>query len=108
VGLQEKSHQETKREKWMLGAAEVVIDTWPWVPSFLEIEGPDEKTVEEAAAALGLSMADAKHGSVEVVYQKYYDVTEYQIDHCPVYTFGPLPDWLAGTERKEGNRIGLD
>lgn len=94
IGLRQKAYQETKREKWTLNGSEVTIDTWPWVPSFLEIEACDEKTVEETASMLGLSLADAKHGSVEVVYQNYYDVSEHEIDHCPVYTFGEVPEWL--------------
>jgi len=32
------SYQETRREKWMLDDAEVTIDTWPWIPTFIEIE----------------------------------------------------------------------
>src|SRR3989338_531852 len=38
LGLGQKSYQETKREKWTMGNSEITIDTWPWIPTFLEIE----------------------------------------------------------------------
>lgn len=38
AGLHAKSYQETRRETWMLDGAEVVIDEWPWIKPFIEIE----------------------------------------------------------------------
>ncbi len=39
-----KSYQETKRETWRFGDADITIDTWPWIPTFLEIEAPTEES----------------------------------------------------------------
>ena len=44
-GLEIKAEQESKREIWTLDKVELCIDTWPWLPTFLEIEGPGEKSV---------------------------------------------------------------
>jgi adenylate cyclase class 2 len=88
------SYQETRREKWMLDGAEVTIDTWPWIPTFVEIEAPSEEKLKVAAKKLELQWDGALYGSVEPAYQKYYDVTEKEIDGWPEIIFSPIPDWL--------------
>lgn len=94
AGLDCRSYQETKRETWQLDGCEVTIDTWPWIPTFVELEAETEKEVESAAAKLGFDWTKAMHGSVETAYQKYYDVTEEEIDHLEEIKFTPVPDWL--------------
>ncbi len=94
LGLKQDSYQETRRERWMLDGNEITIDTWPWIPTFVEIEGPDEAAVKGAAGKLGLDWSRAMHGSIETAYQHYYTVTETEIDNWPRITFVPVPDWL--------------
>jgi adenylate cyclase, class 2 len=38
VGLPTKSFQESKRETWELDGVEIVIDEWPWLDTYIEIE----------------------------------------------------------------------
>lgn len=76
IGLGVKQSQETKRESWKLGKVEIELDEWPWIKPFAEIEGPDETTVRQVAAKLGLDWPSALHGSVEVAYQAEYDITD--------------------------------
>lgn len=99
MGLKSRCYQETKRETWRLGMAEVTIDTWPWIPPFVEIEAPDEATVWQVAERLGLPRGHALHGSVENVYQKYFNVTEEDVDNWSTITFVPVPDWLERKRR---------
>ena len=99
VGLQSKVYQETKREKWMYKGVEVTIDTWPWIPSFAELEGPTEESLKEAARDLGFDWAKAMHGSVETVYQQHFDFTENEIDRWPEITFIPKPEWLLAKKK---------
>jgi len=94
IGLVEKSYQETKREKWIYKGVEVTIDTWPWVPTFVELEGPTEELVKEVAKDLGLDWNKAMHGSVENIYQMHYDFTDDEIDSWESITFTDPPDWL--------------
>jgi len=94
AGLDSRSYQETKRETWQLDGCEVTIDTWPWIPAFTELEAETEAEVEAAAAKLGFDWNQAMHGSVETAYQKYYNVTEEEIDHLEEIKFTPVPDWL--------------
>lgn len=95
LGLEVKSYQETKREKWLCHQCEVTIDTWPWIPTFLEIEGPTEDNVRKVAADLGFAWNDAMHGSVETVYQMHYDVTEHEVDNWPEIKFVDAPKELT-------------
>ena len=99
IGLESSAYQESKREKWLLKDNEVTIDTWPWVPSFVEIEGPSEEAVRSAAAALRFDWNQAMHGSVETVYQMHYDVTEFEVAHWERISFIDTPEWLE-TKRK--------
>ena len=91
IGFVEKSYQETKREKWILNDVEVTIDTWPWIPSFVELEASNEKVIKKVAKILDLDWKNALHGSVEVAYQKDYDVTEKEIDSWKAITFISAP-----------------
>ncbi|MFA6095950.1 MAG: class IV adenylate cyclase [Candidatus Paceibacterota bacterium] len=100
IGLEQKSYQETKREKWKYKDVEVTIDTWPWVPTFVEIEGSSEELVRRVAEDLGLDWGDALHGSVEPIYQMHYDFTDEEIDGWKSITFVPPPDWLLARKKK--------
>lgn len=89
-----KALQETYRESWIKDGVEVDIDTWPWVPPFIEIEGKSAEAVEKLANELGLDMANAEYGSVEIVYQQIFDVTEDEINYMPEIKFTDVPEWL--------------
>lgn len=99
IGLQQRSFQETKRESWKLGDTEIELDTWPWIPSLVEIEAKDESDLRETASTLGLDYGQTLHGSVETAYQAIYDVTEEEIDNWPEIRFIPVPDWLEATRK---------
>lgn len=99
IGLVVQSYQETKRESWKLGSVEIELDEWPWAKPFFELEAPSEEELIEVAHKLGYDMKDAVHGSVEVVYQAEYNVTDHEIDHCPEYTFTDVPEWLESKRK---------
>lgn len=88
------SYQETKREAWKLDDVDITIDTWPWIPTFVELEASTEKAVRAVAEKLGFDFGKALHGSVENVYQQHYEVTEKEVDTWPEITFTDIPVWL--------------
>ena len=47
---------EKKRRLWRLGECELALDELPLLGSFVEIEGPDEKTIADVQENLGLSL----------------------------------------------------
>jgi adenylate cyclase, class 2 len=69
LGLREVRYQENYREEWRLGEVAFDFDTWPGLPAFVEIEGPDEASVRQAASLLGLDYAEARFGSVDEIYK---------------------------------------
>lgn len=99
IGMIAKAYQETKREKWNYKGVEVTIDIWPWVPTFVEFEGPTEEVVREVANDLGFDWSTVMHGSVEIIYQMHYDFTEEEIDGWESITFIAPPDWLLAKKK---------
>ncbi|CAM3946138.1 class IV adenylate cyclase [Nocardia ninae] len=69
LGLRQVRYQENYREEWQLGDMVFDLDTWPGLPTFLEIEGPSESAVRLAATRLGLDYTEARFGSVDEVYK---------------------------------------
>lgn len=66
------TYQESRRETWHMGKAEVVIDEWPWLQPMVEIEAASEEVVRTVAAKLGFDWRNAVFGSVDVVYHRDY------------------------------------
>jgi len=64
-------YQENKRVIYRLGDIEFDIDTWPRIPTYLEIESTSEAKVHEGLRLLGLEGKDIGHPSVKDVYEKY-------------------------------------
>ncbi len=94
IGLNNKSYQETKRERWDLDGVEITIDTWPWIPTFVELEGESEEILKSVAKKLSLDWNKSMHGSVETAYQAYYNISEAEIDSWKTISFTPIPAWL--------------
>ena len=94
-GLKIKAKQETKREIWTIDGTEICIDTWPWIPTFMEIEGPTEDAVWKVAKLLGYTKKQAKYGSVDTTYQHYYGIeTDIVNLHTPEILFDMTPpEW---------------
>lgn len=99
IGLVSKSFQETKRESWKMGDVEIELDTWPWIPSFLEIEATSESSLRSVVEKLGLDYDKALYGSVEPVYQTIYNVTEDEINNWKEIRFIDVPGWLLAKKK---------
>lgn len=79
IGLIEKHEGEKKRTRWRKGETEFDIDTWPGIPTMLEIEAPSWDDIDIATEALGLRKEDRKICSVNQVYQLYgMNVNDYR------------------------------
>ncbi len=100
IGFEVQSYQETKRESWELAGVQIELDEWPWINQFIEIEAPNETELRSTAEKLGFDMGDALHGSVEIVYQAEFNVSEEEVDHWPEILFTPVPDWLEAKRKK--------
>jgi adenylate cyclase class 2 len=100
-GFMVKSRQESKRETWHLGDCEIVLDEWPWLKPYIEIEGPNENRIKEVAVQLGFDWRDALFGSVTRAYRREYAIPEEMtIANIEVIAFdAPMPQWLADLQR---------
>ena len=79
VGLVCYSFQESKRETWKHKDVEIVLDEWPWVNCYIEIEGPTESSIKVVADGLGFNWEDSRVGSVDVAYcAQYPGMTEHE------------------------------
>lgn len=95
AGLAARSFQESRRETWRLGDVEVVLDEWPWLDPYVEIEGPHEALVREAAQKLDFHWNDAVFGGVMSAYMAQY--THLTLEHtvaniAEVRFDSPFPD----------------
>lgn len=89
------SYQESKREVWHLDGVEIVLDEWPWLKPYIEIEGVGEEALKSTAEKLGFSWDDAVFGDVMVAYRlEYPHLTEKQtVGDLEEVKFGdPLPE----------------
>ena len=97
VGLQAHTYQETRRETWRLGKAEVVLDEWPWLKPYAEIEAESEELLREVAAKLGFDWKKAVFGDVMAAYRAEYPhlTIKDTVAKVPVVKFDePLPEIL--------------
>jgi adenylate cyclase class 2 len=96
LGLEAKSFQESKRETWLLDDCEIVIDEWPWLKPYIEIEGPSKKSVMAAASKLNLNWSEAVFGDVMAAYRKQYPhlTLKDTIANIPEVRFGDEPPEL--------------
>lgn len=97
AGHDATAYQETKRETWLYNDTEIVIDIWPWLSPYIEIEGANEVSLRVVAELLGLNWSDAVFGDVMQAYRGDYPfLTETQdINQLAKITFSDtVPDLL--------------
>ena len=75
LGYEAKGYQENRRCQYVLDDVEIDIDDWPYLPTYLEIEGPSEERVYEVVKLLGFKEEDTTTRDVEGIYLDYgYDL----------------------------------
>jgi adenylate cyclase class 2 len=72
AGLVYDAFQESRRENWVLDGVEIMLDEWPWLNPFIEIEASTEDEVKALAAKLGFRWGDAVFGGAANVYRHQY------------------------------------
>ena len=75
TSFKETSYQENYREIWQNTEVEIVIDTWPYLQPYIEIEAKNKDIVEKYSSLLGFNLEhDAYFGSVDVLYKKQFNI----------------------------------
>jgi adenylate cyclase class 2 len=76
IGLKEVRKTTKHRISYHLHGVGFEIDTYPGIPTFLEIETEDEKLLEEYVKKLGFTMKDAKPWTGKDVFKHYGKLEE--------------------------------
>lgn len=71
MGIKSKGYQENKRTQYVLNDVEIDIDSWPMIPTYVEIEGKNEEEVMKTLDLLELPKDNVTALDVESVYKKY-------------------------------------
>lgn len=82
-GFKHKGYQENKRTEYALADAKVAIDSWPLIPTYLEIEAEDKQTILNCAKVLGFTVKDL----VGINNQKIYAQYGINLDTIPLLKF---------------------
>lgn len=72
AGLPQGSFQETKRETWKFEDIEIMIDEWPWLNPYIEVESTSVEKVKDFSERLGFKWVDAVFGDVMAAYRTQY------------------------------------
>jgi adenylate cyclase class IV len=81
MGFTFDTYQEVMREVWAFNNAEIKLDTWPGLLTFMEIHGVSEEHVKQTAEMLGLNWNKKIITSVTEIFMKVYHLTENEILH---------------------------
>ena len=79
LGYKSRLYQENKRTRYMLNNIEIDIDKWPMIPTYVELEGPNEEEILKVVKELGFSSEDIITYGVSKIYMHYgLDIDAYQ------------------------------
>ncbi len=71
IGIKNRGYQENRRIQYILNGVEIDIDSWPMIPTYVEIEGKNEEEVLKTLELLELPKDKVTTLDVESVYMHY-------------------------------------
>lgn len=84
LGYKSHTYQENRRTRYILDEVELDIDSWPYIPTYLEIEGKDVKSVEKIIERLSVDKTKVTSVDVQGVFKKFYNI---DISDIPIVKF---------------------
>lgn len=80
IGFKNGRYQENHRIRYMLNGVELDIDTWPMMPTYLEVEGKSEQEVYDMIKLLNLENEKIITSDVAEMYKSYgHDVQNIKV-----------------------------
>ncbi len=70
MGHKARSSQENNRIRFIYNEAEIDIDTWPLIGTYIEVEGKDEKHVMDVIKSLGFDDKEKTGDAAFELYQR--------------------------------------
>lgn len=74
IGLPAYRHQEKKRHTLTLDGVTIDIDTWPRIPTYVELEGPSEQALKTVAQKIGFDWKDAIFDDARAIIEERYHI----------------------------------
>ncbi len=74
IGLKARNYQENKRHQFHLNGVEIDVDSWPLIPTYLEIEGENEASIINACKLLDLDYESSTSMDITDIYNKVYNI----------------------------------
>lgn len=74
LGLKMVRSQQKKRHSFKLDGVAVDLDSWPKIPTYIELEGPGEASLRAVAAKLQMDWSLAIFENPRIVIEKYYHI----------------------------------
>ena len=92
MGVKAKSYQENYRTLFELDGAEIMLDEWPLIPPYIEIEAATPELVAETIKKMDFEEDKATGLDVSSVYEQVYKI---DIDKMPELKFNSSPLKIA-------------
>lgn len=81
VGFISRSYQENERIQYILNDLEIDIDSWPMIPTYMEIEGKSEEDVMSIIQVLNLDRTKITTLNCDDIYKQIYNIDISKIDN---------------------------
>ena len=79
IGLKPFRHQQKKRHTLQFNGVTFDIDTWPRIPTYVELEGASEQALKDAAKAVGFDWKDVIFNNASWVIENKYNIPVRQL-----------------------------
>lgn len=74
IGLVPFRHQEKRRHSFIFQNVKIDFDTWPGVPTYVELEGENEDEIKNLSSQLGFNWKEAVFDNAKIILEKVYAV----------------------------------
>ena len=74
LGYKRKGYQENKRIRYMLDDVEIDIDSWPLIPTYLEIEAKNIKDIKRVEKLLNVDETKITNLNCQDIYKSIYNI----------------------------------
>lgn len=74
IGFESRSYQENNRIQYILNGVEIDIDSWPMIPTYMEIEGNSEEEVLNVQKLLGIEGDKVTALNCDDIYRQIYNI----------------------------------
>lgn len=74
IGFKSRSYQENERIQYILNDVEIDIDSWPMIPTYMEIEGKSEEEVLNMKKILDIDENKVTTLNCDDIYKQIYKI----------------------------------